>query len=202
MRNQTIDVEFSLARRLYKFRVIMCEFNFRKGENMTYLVWLLRIIHIGAGVFWVGSALMSFFFIGPAVAATGEAGQKFMGYLMSNKRISARIASAAGSSILAGLILFVLDARAGAAWLRSSFAIGLIIGAGFALIGFVFGILVGRVNKTMAQLGVQMQGKPSAEQIAQMQALQNQVALYSRISAMALIVAVIFMAVARYLGIS
>jgi len=168
---------------------------------MTYLIWLLRIIHIVGGVFWIGSAMMSFFFIGPTVAATGEAGQKFMGYLINNLKISNRIAAAAGSTILAGVILFALDARAGAAWLRSSFAIGLSIGAGFALIGFIFGLLVGRINKTMAQLGAQMQGKPSAEQRKQIQALQNQQSTYSRISAITLILAVIFMSIARYLGI-
>jgi hypothetical protein len=177
----------------------MSKFNFRKGETMTYLVWLLRIIHIGAGIFWVGSAIMTFFFLAPTVAATGEAGQKFMGYLINNMKISNRIASAAGSSILAGLILFALDARAGAAWARSSFATGLSIGAGFALIGFIFGILVGRKNKAMAQLGAQMQGKPSAEQLTQLQAIQKQAVTYSKISAFTLIGAVIFMAIARYL---
>ena len=165
---------------------------------MIYLIWLLRIIHIVGGVFWVGSALMSFFFIGPTVGATGEAGQKFMGHLISNMKLSNRIASAAGSTILAGFILFALDARAGAAWLGSGFATGLGIGAGFALIGFVFGILVGRINKAMAQLGVQIQGKPSATQLTQMQTLQKQQATYSRISAIGLILAVIFMAIARY----
>ncbi|HEX9386331.1 MAG TPA: hypothetical protein VF918_08425 [Anaerolineales bacterium] len=167
---------------------------------MIYLIWLLRIIHIVGGVFWVGSALMSFFFIGPTVDATGEAGQKFMGYLINKMKISNRIASAAGATILAGFILFALDARAGAAWLRSGFAIGLSIGAGFALIGFVFGILVGRINKAMAQLGAQMQGKPSSAQLIQMQTLQKQQATYSRISGITLILAVIFMAIARYLG--
>jgi hypothetical protein len=167
---------------------------------MIYLIWLLRIIHIVGGVFWVGSAITSFFFIGPAVNATGEAGQKFMGHLINNMKISNRIASAAGATILAGFILFALDARAGASWVRSSFATGLSIGAGFALIGFVFGILVGRINKAMAELGRQIQGKPAAAQLTQMQTLQKRHATYSRISGITLILAVIFMAIARYLG--
>jgi uncharacterized membrane protein len=167
---------------------------------MIYLIWLLRIIHIVAGVFWVGGTLILTFFIAPTIGATGESGQKFVGHLMNNLKFSNRMSAAAGLTILAGLILFGLDARAGSAWLRSGFGIGLSIGAGFALIGFVFGILIGRTTKAIAQLGAQMQGKPSPAQLTQMQTIQKQQATYSRISATTLILAVIFMAIARYLG--
>jgi uncharacterized membrane protein len=166
---------------------------------MTYLIWLLRIIHIVGGVIWVGGTLTMAFFIGPTIGATGEAGQKFVGHLMNNLKFSNRMSAAAGLTILAGLILYGLDARAGSAWVRSSFGIGLSIGAGFALIGFVFGIMIGRTTKAMAQLGAQMQGKPSAGQLTQMQSIRKQQATYSNISAAALILAVIFMAIARYL---
>jgi hypothetical protein len=44
-----------------------------------------------------------------------------------------------------------------------------------------------------------MQGKPSAGQLTQMQSIRKQQATYSNISAAALILAVIFMAIARYL---
>jgi uncharacterized membrane protein len=167
---------------------------------MIYLIWLLRIIHIVGGVIWVGGTLTMTFFIGPTIAATAEAGQKFVGHLMNNLKFSNRMSAAAGSTVLAGIILYGLDARAGAAWQRSGFAIGLSIGAGFAIIGFIFGILIGRTTKAMAQLGAQFQGKPTNEQMAQMQSIRKQQATYSNISAVALILAVIFMATARYLG--
>jgi len=167
---------------------------------MIYLIWLLRIIHIGAGIFWVGGALTMTFFVGPTVGATAEAGQKFVGHLMNNLKFSNRMASAAGLTILAGAILFGLDARAGSAWFRSSFATGLSIGAGFALIGFIVGILIGRNTKAMAQLGAQMQGSPSPQQLAQMHAIQKRQTTYSYINVAALFLAVIFMAIARYLG--
>lgn len=167
---------------------------------MIYLIWLLRIIHIGAGVFWVGGTLIMTFFVIPASGATGESGQKFIGHLMNNLKFSNRMSAAAGSTILAGLILFGLDARAGAPWLRSSFAMGLGIGAVLAIIGMIFGIMMGRTTKAMAQLGAQMQGKPSPDQLTQMQSIRNQQTTYSRISVTALILATIFMAIARYLG--
>lgn len=166
---------------------------------MTYLIWLLRIIHIGAGIFWVGGSLVMTFFVGPTIGAIGESGQKFVVHLMNNLKFSSRMSAASGLTILAGAILFALDARAGTAWLRSDFANGLSIGAGFALIGFVFGALVGRTAKAMAQLGAQIQGKPSSEQLAQMQKIQKQQATYSMLSTITLILAVVFMAIARYM---
>ncbi|RPJ28973.1 MAG: hypothetical protein EHM33_02675 [Chloroflexi bacterium] len=166
---------------------------------MIYLIWLLRIIHIGAGVFWVGGSLIMTFFVAPSIGAIGDSGQKFVGHLMNNLKFSSRMAAASGSTILAGFILFWLDARAGEAWLRSSFATGLSIGAGFALVGFVFGMLIGRTTKAMAQLGTQFQGKPTSGQLTQMQALQKRMATYSNLSTITLIFAVIFMAIARYM---
>lgn len=166
---------------------------------MIYLIWLLRIIHIVGGVFWVGGTLIMTFFVAPTIVATGESGQRFVGHLMNNLKFSNRMSIAAGSTVLAGFILYLLDARAGTAWLRSSFAIGLGIGAMFALAGFVFGILVGRTTKAMAQLGGQMQGDPSPDQMTHMRTLQKQQATYSGIAAVTLVLATVFMAIARYL---
>ena len=161
-----------------------------------YLVWLLRIIHIVAGVFWVGGTLIMTFFVGPTVGATGEAGQKFVGHLTNNLKFSNRMAIASGLTILAGFILYF---RGGAALMESRFGIGLGIGAVFALIGFVAGMMIGRTIKAMAQLGAQMQGKPSPDQLAQMQALQKRQMTVSMISTISLILATVFMAIARYL---
>jgi len=166
---------------------------------MTYLIWLLRIIHIVAGVFWVGGTLFMTFFVVPTVGATGEAGQKFVGHLMNNLKLSNRMSAAAGMTVLAGLILYGLDARAGATWLRSSFAVGLGIGAAFAIIGLIFGMMIGRTTKAMAQLGASFQGGPTTAQMTEMQEIQKKQATYSMISASALVLATIFMAIARYL---
>lgn len=161
-----------------------------------YLVWLLRIIHIVGGVIWVGGTLIMTFFVAPTVGATGEAGQKFIGHLMNNLKFSNRMAAASGLTILAGFILYF---RGGSALMESSFGIGLGIGAVFGLIGFVSGMLIGRTIKAMAQLGAQMQGKPSPDQLTQMQALQKRQMTVSMISTISVILATVFMAIARYL---
>ena len=166
---------------------------------MIYFIWLLRILHIVAGVFWVGGTLIMTFFVVPSVSAMGESGQKFVGHLMNKLKFSNRMSAAAGATILAGLLLFWLDARAGEAWLRSGFATGLKIGAVLALIGLGLGIMGGRTASAMAQLGTQIQGKPSPAQLDQMQAIQKRQSTYSTIATIALVLAVGFMAIARYL---
>jgi uncharacterized membrane protein len=182
---------------LFAFSVIMSEF--KKGEKMTYFIWLLRILHIGGGVFWVGGSLLTMFFLGPTVGATGEAGQRVMGHLVNNLKLSARLSAAAGMSVLAGVILYWIDSQGlSSSWMKSGAGIGFTIGAIFGLIGFVFGIMVGRMNKALAQLGAQIQGKPTAEQMTQLQTIQRQLAMYIKITGPALVLAVIFMSVARY----
>lgn len=165
-----------------------------------YFIWLLRIVHIVAGIVWVGGALIMAFFIGPTIGATGEAGQKFVGHLMNNLKFSNRMMIASGLTILAGFILYWIDSDGfTSAWMSSGAGRGFGIGAAFALIGLVFGILVGRVTNAMAKLGAQVQGKPSPEQMTQLGILRKQQVTYSNLNAGTLILSVIFMAIARYL---
>ncbi len=166
---------------------------------MIYLIWLLRIVHIVGGVFWVGGTLIMTFFIGPTVGAIGESGQRFIGHLMNSLKFSNRMSIAAGLTVLAGFLLYWIDSQGfTSAWMSSGAGRGFGIGAAFGLIGFVFGIMIGRTTKAMAQLGAQMQGKPSTEQIAQMGDIRKKQATYSMLTAVTLILATLFMAIARY----
>lgn len=165
---------------------------------MIYYVWLLRIVHIVGGVFWVGGTLMMTFFIAPTVGATADSGQKFISHLMGNLKFSQRMSAAAGLTVLAGFLLYWHDASGSSLWVSSSAGRGFGIGAAFAIVGFVFGILIGRTTKAMAQLGAQFQGKPTDEQMTQMQKFRSQQMTYSYTASVALIIALIFMAIARY----
>jgi uncharacterized membrane protein len=166
---------------------------------MNYLMILLRLIHIIGGVFWVGAALLLQFFVAPAVAANPEAGQKLMGQMMGKARLSARMAAAGGATVLAGAIMYWLDSDGfTSAWTRSGPGIGFGLGAVFGIIGLILGVMVGRSNAAMMQLGGQIKGKPSAEQVAQMGALQKQSQSLGWANSISLILAVVLMATARY----
>ena len=166
---------------------------------MNYLVIVLRLVHIIAGVFWVGSSLILYFFVTPAVAATGEAGQKLMAYLITKANMSMRISAAAFLTMLAGIWLYIIDAGGpGSAWSSSGPGLGFGLGGLFALIGLVFGMMVGANNKRLGVLARDAQGKPSEQQMAQIKTIQKRSSVVGPISTVALILALICMAAARY----
>ena len=166
---------------------------------MTYFIWLLRIVHIGAGAFWFGGVLMMTFFIGPTLREMGEAGPKFVAHLVKNLKFTIRMSMAAGLTVLAGFILYWIDSSGFTSpWMQSGAGTGFGIGAAFGAVGFVYGMLIGRTTNRLVALGGQIQGKPSPEQMEQLQTLQKKQTSYSKIAAIALTFSIIFMAIARY----
>jgi uncharacterized membrane protein len=166
---------------------------------MDYLIISLRLIHIFAGVFWVGSALFSTFFLTPAITAAGDSGRQVLQLLMVRGKVAARLSAAAGLTILAGLFLYWLDTDGfSSPWSRSGPGIGFGIGAAFGLIGFLFGFYVGRINKSLASLSAELHGKPTPEQSAKLAGLQKSQSTVSWVSTVSLILATVFMSVARY----
>jgi len=166
---------------------------------MNYYLLILRILHIGAGVYWVGSTLLLAFIITPALKETGESGQKFVDYLIKKKRFGTESAGAGGMAGIAGILLYWHDSGGlTSAWMHSSAGIGFSVGAGLALIAFVFGVLTDRKLKAMTQLREQIQDMPSDEQTSQLQVLGKQQSTYLYICAAALSLALWVMATARY----
>jgi uncharacterized membrane protein len=167
---------------------------------MAFLIPLLRIVHIGAGVFWVGGALVMNFFIAPSLRATGDAGRQFAGHLMGRTRFSTVLTTSAVLSIIAGFLLYGIDSNwFTSAWQTSGPGIGFGAGALFAVIGFVTGIMNGNNNKAMGRLGAQIQGKPTAEQTAKLEVIQKQQAWVVPLNTYSLLLALLLMSAARYL---
>jgi uncharacterized membrane protein len=166
---------------------------------MNYYLLALRIFHIGAGVFWVGSVLLLAFVINPALKETGESGQKFVDYLIKHKRFGTESAGAGAMAGIAGFLLYWRDSQGfSSAWMHSSTGIGFGIGAGLALIAFIFGVLTDRNMKAMLQLREQFQGTPPDEQMSQLQVLGKQQTTYLYVCAGTLTLALWVMASARY----
>ncbi len=166
---------------------------------MNILIILLRVLHIVAGVFWVGTAMFSVFFISPAMAATGEAGRAFMDYLMTKARLSTRMSAASGTTVLAGAILYWIDSGGfTSAWTTSGPGIGFGIGALLALVGMGVGAMVGVNGKRLGRIAAAANGSPSAAQLAEMKSAQASMSQASLWSTIALIASLACMATARY----
>src|SRR5215510_9112272 len=71
----------------------------------TYMV-VLRILHIVAGVFWVGAVLVTFLFLQPTAREIGPAAGPFMAHLAGKKKLVDWVLRAAGLTILAGALMY------------------------------------------------------------------------------------------------
>jgi hypothetical protein len=140
------------------------------------------------------------FFIGRTIGATGDAGKQFAGHLMGRTRFSAAMQAASIISVLAGFTLYGIDSDwFRSAWQSSGPGIGFGIGALFALVGIITGIMNGNNNKAMGRLGAQIQGKPTNEQAAKFGAIQKQQAWVVPVNTYSLLLALALMAISRYL---
>ncbi len=166
---------------------------------MNSLVIVLRIVHILSGVFWVGGAIILGYVITPAVAATGENGQKFMVHLVTQSKITLRITASAILTVVAGGSLYWIDSGGlTSGWISSPAGWGFGIGATLGLIGLIFGILVGINVSRLGRLASEIKGKPSPDQMSEIQAAQKRLKFISPINTIALILALACMATARY----
>ena len=167
---------------------------------MNYYLLVLRILHIGAGAFWVGAALSFAFIIKPALKEKDGTGQKFFDYLVTKKRFGTDSAGAGGMAGVAGILLYWHDSQGlTSGWMHSGAGIGFTTGAVLGLIAFIFGVLTDRQLKAMAELREQFGDIPSEEQTSELQLLDKRVTTNLNICAITLTLSVWIMAVARYL---
>jgi uncharacterized membrane protein len=84
------------------------------------LLLLLRILHVGAGVFWVGAFMLLARYVIPATQAAGPAAGPFMQQLMTRTKLPAALVGAAVLTILSGFALYGRNIMAGGgAWAAS-----------------------------------------------------------------------------------
>jgi len=168
-----------------------------------FVIALLRLLHILAGVFWVGGVLFLARFLLPTAAALGPAAGPVMDHLNRVGRLSQTLLGAGVVTVLAGFTLYWRDAAgSGAAWMASP--TGRVYGAGgvFAILAILIGVTVNmptakRLGALMASIQASG-GPPSPEQRGVLQALQARLATAVRAVAALLVLATAAMAVARY----
>jgi uncharacterized membrane protein len=168
----------------------------------VYMV-VLRIVHILAGAFWVGSALTIFFFLQPAAREVGPAAGPLMTQLAQRKRLPDVTLAAAGLTILAGLLMYWrVSGGFDADWIGSEYGVTITIGAVAAIAAVALGASIIRPSmKRAAEIAqaAAAAGGPTPEQGAEIQALQERVRVSGNVVIPLLLIAVITMAAARYL---
>jgi uncharacterized membrane protein len=170
---------------------------------MDGLLIALRLIHISAGVFWVGAAALYLGFIEPTAKATAPESGKFMQYFMVQRRYSMAMSVATTLTVVSGAWLYWRTSGGFQwAWLSSGPGLGFGLGAIAALISYVVGAaVIGPTGNRISALGQAMHaagGPPSAEQLAEMGAAQRKMSTVLRYDFVLLTVALFAMATARY----
>ncbi|HEY4101326.1 MAG TPA: hypothetical protein VGM20_10680 [Gemmatimonadales bacterium] len=164
---------------------------------------ILRIVHIGCGVFWAGGVLFMNFLVGPSLAATGPDGIRVVQEM--NRRHYFDVVLTTGLlTILAGLELVNRDSAGFTpSWFRSPFGSGIAAGMIAAIIAFLIGVIVIKPTMVrMSKLGAEMAQSPAEARGAFMpriDALRSRLKASGMVGSIFMIIAVLAMATARYL---
>lgn len=163
---------------------------------MDVYVIVLRLLHVVGGLFWAGSALYATWFVQPAAQATGETGGVFMRYLMGETKLPVFMGASAVSTLVSGVLLYWHDFGAVVPFNRNMAAYA--VGGVAAILVWLVGVTVMLPGgRRMEQLGARAgAGDDVAAEMAQ---TSSRMARSGQIGSWLLVLAVVCMAVARYL---
>jgi uncharacterized membrane protein len=169
---------------------------------MDIILVLLRLLHIVAAVAWVGLGVTVTFYMAPAALAAGEGGMRFLKTLLTRTSFGSIFGTAAGLTMLAGILLYVH----GNALRNFSQTGNIILGIGAAagiLATIHGGAVTGRATRALGEALAQHVpddgGSISPEGLATLRERAMKMGSHSRISFYLMVVALIGMASARYL---
>jgi hypothetical protein len=170
---------------------------------MDPLLLILRLVHIGLGVFWAGTALFTAFYLAPSLRDAGPDGAKVMAGLM-RRRLFDVMPVVAVLTVLSGLWLY-WKASLGFQPEYMGSSVGMMFGTGgaAAILALALGLIFVRPNMNKAaSLRQSAATAAPAEREAQMaaaQAAQARGTMFTQIVTVLVIIAVAAMAIARYL---
>jgi hypothetical protein len=165
---------------------------------------VFRLLHVVAGVLWVGSAFLFVGFIGPSAAEVGPSAGPLLSVAVKKRKVVQVITWLGVVNVLAGWVLWLRNANAVGLgdWITSSFGLVLTIGGVLATITFFVGYVgVGRNVERLVDLGGAVAaagGPPSPAQQAELDRLSAALERHGKLDLLLLLLATIAMATARY----
>lgn len=169
--------------------------------NLSLLI--MRLLHIGLGVFWAGTVVFSAIFLFPSIVDAGPEGAK-VGAALNRRRFMQIMPVIAGLTILSGLWLYwKVSGGFQPAFMRSGMGITIGLGATAAILAFLVGVVVMRPAMTRAANLAQSAGQaaPEERQAVLMAALASRQRgiRAGQVVAVLVALAVTAMALARYI---
>ncbi|MGD2077636.1 MAG: hypothetical protein PVH18_04610 [Chloroflexota bacterium] len=171
---------------------------------MNVLMIVLRVIHIGSAVFWVGVSFFNIQYLQPSVRATAPESMKLMQYLTQRTHFLNAVYGFATATMLSGLIMYWIIFGFRIAAMLQPYGLVLGIGAVAGIVAWVFAIFI--VRNLFNQMGainqaIQAQGgPPTPEQVEQLGALSARLDRLGHVALGFLAIAMIAMASAQYVS--
>ncbi len=165
---------------------------------------LFRIVHIVSGVVWVGGAALFFFYIEPAINKLGPDAEKFVDEVVNRRRVPIYFVTASTLTVVGGLWLYWRNSDGfQTAWITSPTGLAFTIGGIATLIAWAGGnLLIPSSLARLGAIGAEMKaagGPPSAELTDRLHAAQERLHTIGLVDISLLSIAVVAMAIARYL---
>lgn len=168
---------------------------------METLRIILRLTHIFSGTMWVGSAIFMTLFLEPVVRAAGAEGGRFMSRLVTTTSVAKYMAGSSLLTVLAGIVLYGLDASFNSSWVTSREGIIFSIGSLAGIIAFATGtFVIAPTSRRIGALGAEIAmagGPPTTVQLNEMTTLQERAQSSSRLEVILMVITVLGMAGAR-----
>lgn len=170
---------------------------------MDEFMIFFRLIHIFAGVFWVGWGAYMLLFMVPTVQNLGQDGGKVMSVLLRTTPWAIAMPIVAVLTAVSGIALYwKVSDTFNADWMELDSSIVLSIGAVAGLLAVGHGgATVGRATTRMKALAETMAaagGPPTPEQAAELTQLRTYIGLHSRIAFSLTVIALLAMSTWRY----
>ncbi len=166
-------------------------------------ITVFRLIHIIAGVIWVGAGITLSMYIEPALKASGVDTSKVMRALYTKSGFDKLMPIVAILTTVAGLVLYwvVSDGFSSVDYMRSGQGTVLGVGVVFGLLAFGHGFAaLGGQSRKYIKLVKEVGDDPNSEQQDALHTLEKKLMLHGKISMWLSIIALFFMAGARYMG--
>ena len=172
---------------------------------MSAELFVLRLVHILGGIFWVGSGLFTAFFLMPALGRVGPAAAGPLMGALQQRRLFTVLPVVALLTILSGVRLFQIASAGFAPEYISSRTGQTFLWSGIAAVGaFLLSVLFARPAALRAgRLGAGIATIPEEQRSArgaEVENLRRRSAIASIVATALLIGAAAGMAVARYVG--
>ena len=169
---------------------------------MIYSI-VLRFVHVIASVCWAGGGFVTFLFLEPTAKDLEPTGMRFLQHMIGKRRFNMFMIINSTLTVFSGALLLWNATGGNLATYMSTgpglgFALGSLVGIAVYFVG-MFG--VGPRAGKLAKIGDAIQlagGPPTPEQVAEIQKLDREMSMFSKIDFWLVALSLALMATARY----